>query len=237
MDKNNAQKESDMETPEITSVPETPADDEHTQDFRLIYDFLRCKGGLSLPTYDVILVFGTYSELPARKAAELYKAGKAPRMLLTGKGPQVSGPHPYLPTHYATEADYAYNIVHSLGIPKEAVLMESISTNTLQNVLEALRILQKQGISPSSILFCAPQPLNRRALATLSKHCPGAWTIAAQFEDESWMQDQAKRLRMLDEFPRLIAYALKGDIAPTPVPDDVQAAVDRLRTAFPSATP
>ncbi|WP_456404498.1 YdcF family protein [Thiolapillus sp.] len=69
-------------------------------------------------------------------AAALYKAGKAPLLLLTGGNAQG----------YEPEAVSMQKLLLDLGIPEQAMLLESLSRNTRQNAEYSAQILKQRGI-------------------------------------------------------------------------------------------
>jgi len=107
----------------------------------------------SIPEADVIVVLGGGLDLPhpprrhARlgsgsdrllHALRLYRAGKAPHILLTGGN---VFPQPGL----RSESWYARELLALWGVPQSAVTMETASRNTIENAENSRRILEKQG--------------------------------------------------------------------------------------------
>ncbi len=68
--------------------------------------------------------------------ARLFKAGKAPLIILTGGNDEG----------YQPESEAMAEVLGFIGIPSEAMLLESSSRNTYQNGMETARILNEQGI-------------------------------------------------------------------------------------------
>ncbi len=108
-----------------------------------------------LPTADAIVVLGGLVEAaaPPRRpemnlgaavdriwyAARLYRAGKAPRILVSGgKLPWSGGEQP--------ESSVMAELLQELGVPAAAILQESNSRTTRENRDESLPILQAHGI-------------------------------------------------------------------------------------------
>jgi uncharacterized SAM-binding protein YcdF (DUF218 family) len=101
-----------------------------------------------VPAGDVIVVLGgsVHGPKPERRpypdlvdasdrlwhAARLYRAGKAPRVLVSG-GSGLAGVPP--------EAPVMRDVLVSLGVPREAILLESASTNTAQNAAYSRAVL------------------------------------------------------------------------------------------------
>jgi uncharacterized SAM-binding protein YcdF (DUF218 family) len=88
------------------------------------------------------------------EAARLFKAGRAPRILICGgrfDNSQVLGP----------DTDDVTSLLGELGVPADALLRESDSRNTFENAVGAKRLL-------------APLGLNRILLVTSAMHMPRA---------------------------------------------------------------
>jgi uncharacterized SAM-binding protein YcdF (DUF218 family) len=82
---------------------------------------------------------GRPSERLRRRIAcgvELYRAGRAPLLLLSGGG---SGP--------VAEADIMRELALAAGVPEAALVGEPGSRNTVENALNAARLLRERGIS------------------------------------------------------------------------------------------
>jgi uncharacterized SAM-binding protein YcdF (DUF218 family) len=65
---------------------------------------------------------GRFASERARRAAELWKDGAAPRILVTGG-----------PVHDLPEADAIAGYLVELGVPESAVVLERVSRNTREN--------------------------------------------------------------------------------------------------------
>jgi len=69
-------------------------------------------------------------------AVALYKAGKAPLVLLSGGGPQGA----------RSEAEQMRDHLELMGVPAAAMLLEQDSRNTYQNALYSAALLKQRGI-------------------------------------------------------------------------------------------
>ena len=121
-----------------------------------------------IPTADAIVVLGgvTRGRVPGNgltdlgggadriiHAARLFKARKAPLLLLSG------GNAP----GYQSEAEAMADILQLMGIPAEKMLLETQSRNTQQNAIYTQKILQRQGIR--KVLLVTSASHMRRAVA------------------------------------------------------------------------
>ena len=127
---------------------------------------------------DLIWVFGTALATPAHLAADLYAAGRAPRVVLTGGANRRTG---------LNEAETHGDMLRQRGVPREALIVENCSTNTLENVLFALPLLAESVAIATieAILIVAKWHHSRRAMMTLRRHLPeGITYYAATYEPE-----------------------------------------------------
>ena len=86
-------------------------------------------------------------------AVALYKAGKAPVILLTGGGPPGA----------RTEAQQMKDILAVMGVPGKQVLLENLSRDTHDNAVYCARILKAKGMQ--RILLVTSAYHMRRAVA------------------------------------------------------------------------
>lgn len=125
-----------------------------------------------MPTADAIVVLGG-STRPADyprpwvdvmeagdrvlHGAQLYKAGKAPKLILSGGRIIWKGGGP-------PESDDMAQIAMAMGVPRSAILEESTSLNTYQNAVNVKQILEQENI-------------NRILLVTSAMHMPRSLAI------------------------------------------------------------
>ena len=94
-------------------------------------------------------------------AAQIYKQGKAPHLLLSG------GEITWLNATSSTPAGQMAEILQSLGVPKEALWLENKSQNTRENAVFAKAILDEKGIK--KILLVTSAMHMPRAVALFQK--------------------------------------------------------------------
>lgn len=126
-----------------------------------------------LPNADAIILLGGALRLPlpprkdyeltqganrARYAAALFRAGKAPRVLISGGNvfAQEAG--------VQAEAHYLRLFLRELGVPGEAVLVESESRTTRENALATKRMLERDALK--SVLLVTSAAHMHRALGS-----------------------------------------------------------------------
>ena len=118
---------------------------------------------------DLIMVFGAANELDlARRTSrgvELYKAGFAPRLLVTGGG---------VLAHCRPEARRMSELALELGVPASDLLVEDRSANTFDNVRFSCEVLQTRGLLEKleAVLLVSSEWHMRRVLLTAKKFMP-----------------------------------------------------------------
>lgn len=166
---------------------------------------------------DLLLIFGA----PASSgrwtpAAQLLQKGLAPRALATGGAPYQDG-------SAASEAEGIRSALIAAGVRPSAVLVEARSTNTLENVLLSIEMLDALETKPRSLLFYCKSHHSGRVWRTLSKHAPGMDLSCATYDAVyagtsvsagSWTRSELAVGRVLAEFERIQVYAARGDIDP-----------------------
>jgi uncharacterized SAM-binding protein YcdF (DUF218 family) len=94
-------------------------------------------------------------------AAQLYRQGAAPRILLSG------GTAPWVGSSSVPGAESMADILTTVGVPREALWLEPVSRNTYENAVETQKILERQKIS-------------RIILVTSALHMPRAYAVFAK---------------------------------------------------------
>ena len=172
---------------------------------------------------DVIFVFGSRDLGVARRAAELYAAGLASRVLVSGRLGSMTER-----VFDKPEALVFTNELTSQGVPDSAITTEVYAGNTLENVRFGMSALHAAGHTPRSALLVAKAFVMRRCLATCGRHhpgvdvrgCPPAGSLAAQRDRPR----PAFAARLVGEVRRLDEYGASGDIEPQEIPESVREA-------------
>ncbi|MDF1515403.1 MAG: YdcF family protein [Anaerolineae bacterium] len=160
---------------------------------------------------DLLFVFGTRHAEPAHIAANLFKRRLAPYIVLTGGSNRLTG---------IIEADAHLEILLTEGIPREAIILEHTSTNTLENVCYALPMVEQYMVLDriKSIVVITKWYHCRRATMTLKRHLPTSIRYyAATYEPQginrsSWWQSKVGCQPVLKEIHRIPTYLTAGDI-------------------------
>jgi len=167
---------------------------------------------------DLAFVFGTRHPDPAYIAGSLLRQGTVRYVVLTGGK-----------SRYGVEEAIAHHaILMQEGTAEEQILVESASTNTLENVAFALPLIAakigwehiRAVVSVTKWYHC------RRAVMTLKLHMPaGVRYYTATYEPDGvpragWHLDSEARRRVLKEWDSVPRYLARGDIAEVHRQDD-----------------
>ncbi|MYD69498.1 MAG: YdcF family protein [Acidobacteria bacterium] len=176
---------------------------------------------------DVIFVFGSQAFAVPARAAELFRAGYAPVVLVTGHyGRMTRNRFP------APEALVFRDRLMRDGVPAGAVVTEPLATNTLENVRFGLAALDRAGVDVRRALLVAKPFVMRRCTATFDRQapdvdvrcCPPTTSLDASIDREPGRF----AARLVAELDRLDRYGAAGDITPQAIPAEVRAAAALL---------
>ena len=206
---------------------------EYLQPLQVIWDYL---GMHQEPVKtDVIVGFGNFNTDIARRAAELYHQGYAPKVLFTGGlGRNTEGllPEP--------EAVRFARVAMECGVPEQDILLEDRSTNTAENILFTRKLLEERGIPHGSVLGVHQPFMERRIQAAMGIYWPELdfrvtspqVTIPEYLAraKEQGITENASVSVIVGDFQRLELYARKGWQLPQEIPKEAWDAFHRLVT-------
>ena len=180
----------------------------------------------------MIFVFGSQDLAMPDRAADLYSAGYAPTVLVTGGfGRMTRG------VFDEPEALVFRARMVAAGVPEAAIVTEIEAGNTLENVRLGLAALRRAGRPVRSALLVAKGFVTRRAVATFAAQAPDVRVRAcpptARLADALDRPPDAFAARLVAEIDRLDRYGARGDIARQRIPLAVRAAVQRIRALAP----
>ena len=197
-----------------------------------IWSYL-CPIQTPLPS-DVIFVFGSRALEVPRRAAELYAAGWAPRILVSGR----AGPM----TEHVFDKPEALVFQDELvgrGVPVSAITTEVRARNTLENVRFGMTKLAAAGRMPRSALLVSKGFAMRRCLATFARQHPGVAVRgcppAGSLIEHLDRSRTAFAARLVAEVRRLEMYGAAGDIEPCTIPPAARAASREVARLLPPA--
>ncbi|MDH6364134.1 uncharacterized SAM-binding protein YcdF (DUF218 family) [Enterococcus sp. PF1-24] len=142
-----------------------------------LLNFLAAKEELTLPKYDLAILAGNSLPYLTQACADLYHQGVVNKILLTGG---IGHATSKLKSNFQklgfdfqenmSEAEVnACYLMEAAEIPEEALLLEKTSTNSGENALFSLEILQAEKFIPQQVLLLQDPLLQRRLQATFAK--------------------------------------------------------------------
>jgi uncharacterized SAM-binding protein YcdF (DUF218 family) len=181
---------------------------------------------------DVMVVFGTNDLRVAKFAAELYGRGFGKLVVCTGG---VAHGGDLLATGWTRpESEVFADAAVALGVPRDAILLESRALNTAENIRFTRQLLLERGVQPRNLLLVMKPFMQRRVWATMEVEWPEmAATVASQRMtlDEYFTPElPPERIIpiMMGDLQRIWIYARKGWSAPQPIPAAVKEAFEAL---------
>jgi uncharacterized SAM-binding protein YcdF (DUF218 family) len=207
-----------------------PVTDQHRADALLIWNYHQmghqpspCSAGIGLGSHDLGV---------AAAAADLYHAGMFPVLVFTGaNSPTTAAPFPRgEAVHYAEHA-------MSLGVPRDAIIIEPRAANTGQNIEFSRHALAAAGIPVTSVMLISKPYMERRAYATMRRSWPEAEAVCASenagFDDylKSSGDDRLVIDMLIGDLQRVIEYPARGFAIAQAVPGTVTDAYWRLIAA------
>lgn len=198
---------------------------------RVLWDYL-CLGVPVRPA-DCLLVFGGHDIGVANRAAELYRQGMAPLIVVSGGSRAVPDG-----SDFPTEADAIADVLLDHGVPKEAIVLERLASNTSENFWLSAELLRDLGLDPATLLAVTKPYAERRTIATARRRWPHKRVTATsqQISFDQYLASGIPADRVLShlagEALRLKAYAATGLIDPgEPVPGGILDAARALQSA------
>lgn len=206
-----------------------------------LWNFSRMHHDVTPSTFhpSLILCMGSHDTRVAERGAELYHAlaesGKPPLIICSGGlGRLTEG------AWTEPEAIVFARVLQEHGVPASAILVESHSTNTAENVVFSRRCLIEHGIGlPTHILLVHKPYMERRAFATFmaqwGEYIDDVRVTSPQCTMEGYIRsdisfDDVVHL-MVGDVQRLHLYAEKGWSAPQDIPPEVWQALTDLISA------
>jgi hypothetical protein len=206
----------------------TPAADD-LRHARMLWDYLRL--GVPARPADCLLVFGGHDIGVARRAAELHASGLVPFIVVSGGSRAVPDG-----SEFPTEADAIADVLLRSDIPKDAIALERLASNTSENFWLSAELLRDLAMTPQTFLIVTKPYAERRTMATARRRWPGK-QVAVTSEQVSFDDYRAgsipvdRILSMLaGEALRLESYAATGLIdLGEPVPTGILSAAHALQ--------
>ena len=204
---------------------------EYLQPLQVIWDYL---GMHQEPKKaDCIVGFGNFNTNIARRAADLYHQGYAPKILFTGGlGRNTEGllPEP--------EAVRFAKVAMECGVPECDIILEDKSTNTKENIDFTRNKLMELSLPHERILGVHQPFMERRITAAIGVYWPELeFTVTSpqvtipQYLEDSLRQgitENAAVSVIVGDFQRMDLYAKLGYQLPQHIPAEAWAAFHEL---------
>ena len=205
-----------------------------------VWDYHRL--GHALAPADLIFVLGSHDLRVAEHAADLFHRGFAPRVVLSGGfAPRVvlsGGFGVRKASPWAkSEAEMFAEVMRQRGVPESAMLLESRSTNTGENVRFTRELLAARSLTVQSVIAVQQPYMERRTFATIRKQWSEvALQVSSPPLDFAAYCDSTIPLRDIIEFmvgdlQRILEYPRLGFMIPQEVPATVLNAYEVLVNA------
>lgn len=186
----------------------------------------------ALKKADCILALGSNDLRVAERAAQLFLDGWAPLLIFSGGAGRLTEG-----MWGKSEAEMFADIAIKMGIPSSAILVESKSTNTGENVQFTKKLLAGKGINPESFILVQKPYMERRTYATFKKVWPEKEFIVTspQILFEKYPNELLSRELiiniMVGDLQRIKEYPARGFQIPQPIPPEVWRAFEKLVAA------
>ena len=204
---------------------------DYLKPLQVIWDYLCLNEPLQKA--DCIVGFGNFNTDIARRAAELYHAGYAPKILFTGGlGRNTDGllPEP--------EAVRFAKVAMECGVPEEDIILEPKSTNTKENILFTREKLKSLGLTEPAVLGVHQPFMERRIKAAMGVYWPelnfritSPQVTIPQYLEAAKGQgitENASVSVIVGDFQRMDLYAKLGYQLPQHIPEETWEAFRKL---------
>ena len=204
---------------------------DYMQPLQVLWDYLQLHQEPAKA--DCIVGFGNFNTDIARRAAELYRAGLAPKVLFTGGlGRNTAGllPEP--------EAARFAKVTMECGVPECDIILEDRSTNTKENILFTRAKLEELGLPHGHILGVHQPFMERRISAAMGVYWPELrFSVTSprvtipeylQRAQDQGISENASISVIVGDFQRMDLYAKLGYQIPQEIPEEAWAAYRAL---------
>lgn len=183
----------------------------------------------SLDRAGVIWALGSHDLRVADRVAELWHAGMAPMVVMSGGlGNFTEG------VFMKPEANLFAERAIELGVPEEVILIENLSTNTGENVKLTRRVLEQSNVNVMTAIAVQKPYMERRTYATIRAQWPelDVQVTSPQLSFNEYCNEEIPEEDvisiMVGDLQRIIAYPQKGYLLEQDVPERVLEAMQQL---------
>jgi uncharacterized SAM-binding protein YcdF (DUF218 family) len=194
---------------------------------KIIWNYLKLDQ--SLKKSDCIIAMGSHDLRVADYAAELALGGWAPILVCSGSLGRLTER-----IWHESEAVKFAHVAMAAGVSKDRILLETISTNTGENILFSKDLLEEKGYSIRSAILVHKPYMERRVYATVRLLWPELDAVITspqipfeKYATETISIEEVIQI-MVGDMHRVLTYPEKGYQIPQDVPDDVYDAFKQL---------
>lgn len=178
---------------------------------------------------DAILALGSMDTRVANRAAELWHQGMASVVVVSGGFGRLSSG-----TQSKSEAEIFRDVLLENGVPDEAILVESASTNTGDNLVFSIQKLKEHGHHVKQVIVVTKPYAEKRTYATVRKLFPDISSLHTSpnlsYEDYpagEITKDLALNI-MVGEVQRIQLYPSLGYTVSMEIPSEIEKAMEYL---------
>ncbi|NWK57460.1 YdcF family protein [Verrucomicrobiaceae bacterium N1E253] len=185
--------------------------------------------GHHLERAGIIWALGSHDLRVADRVAELWHAGMAPLVVMSGGlGNFTEG------VFLKPEANLFAERAMELGVPEEVILIENLSTNTGENVSLTRKVLDQSDVKVLTAIAVQKPYMERRTYATIRAQWPelDVQVTSPQLDFEHYCNEEIPRDEviaiMVGDLQRIIEYPKMGYMIEQNVPEEVHEAMRLL---------
>ncbi len=203
------------------------------QHIETLWDYMQLKH--QLKPADCLLVMCSNDLRVAEHAAKLYQQKLAPLIVFSGgKGRFTDG------LFDKSEAETFAEIAQAAGVPGDAILLETQSTNSGENIRFTHQLFENSGILCDSVILVQKPFMERRAIATFEKQWQSPYSqlqvsSTAHPFFEYINEDMPLMMvleALMEDYSRVKTYPKKGFQTEQVIPENVESSYQALLQRF-----
>lgn len=181
---------------------------------------------------DVGIGLGSHDLGVATHTADLYAAGSFPLIVFTGKNAPTT-----IDRFPRGEAVHFREHALSLGVPVEAVLVETEAKTTAENIVNTRDLITASGVTPTSVTLVSRPYQQRRAYGSCRHFWPEVTPVCSvqRIPLDAYVAQLADADRVINmlvgDTQRLVLDGRTGQGIVQELPDEVRGAYHRLNAA------
>ncbi len=178
---------------------------------------------------NAIIVLGSHDIRVAGRGAEIFLQGLAPVIVFSGGFGRLTAKEWTKP-----EAEMFADVARKMGVPQKKMIIENKSTNTAENVVFSMKLLQRKRVDLNRVILVHKPYMERRALAVFKKNFPmvEALMTGPQLDFENYrtadIADEDTINIVVEDTQRIKLYAEKEFAVSQEIPDEVWQAYEEL---------